>query len=75
MYDNNKPNGLIQSSAESADLFFEDGKISNVKLYGTPESEYHPEPVVMGKEKDFTLPSFIIFNNRPTKETILRTKE
>ena len=70
MYDKNKPNGLVQSSAERADLFFDEGKISNVKLYGTPESEYHPEPVIIGKEKDFTLPSFIIFNNRPTKETI-----
>lgn len=75
MYENEKPNGLVQSSADRADLLFDDGKISNVKLYGTPESEYNPEPVITGKEKDFTLPSFIIFDNRPTKETILKTKE
>lgn len=75
MYENEEPNGLVQSSAERADLFFEEGKISTVKLYGTPESEYHPEPVILGKEKDFTLPSFIIFNNRPTKEQILKTKK
>ncbi|OGU33784.1 MAG: hypothetical protein A2068_10085 [Ignavibacteria bacterium GWB2_35_6b] len=75
MYENEEPNGLVQSSSDKADLLFEDGKISSVKLYGTPESEFHPEPVILGKEKDFTLPSFIIFNNRPTKEQILKTKK
>lgn len=71
MYDKNEPNGLIQSSAEKADLYFEEGKISNVKLYGSPQSDYHPESVIIGKEKDFTLPSFFIYNNKPNKETIL----
>ena len=72
LYEENEPNGLVKSSAEKADLFFDEGKIVNVKLYGTPESEYHPEPAIIGKEKDFILPSFVIFNNRPSKENILK---
>ena len=75
LYDKEEPNGLVKSSADKADLIFDNGKIAKVKLYGTPESEYHPESVIVGKEKDFTLPSFIIYNNRPTKETISKTKK
>ena len=67
MYDDDKPNGLIQSSAESAKLFFNENKVEDVRLYGLPASEYHPEPVVKGNELDFTLPAFIIFTNRPLR--------
>lgn len=67
MYDDGKPNGLIQSSAESAKLFFGENKVEDVRLYGIPASEYHPEPLVKGNELDFTLPSFIIFGNRPAR--------
>ncbi|MFH1196196.1 MAG: OstA-like protein [bacterium] len=70
-YDDGKPNGLIKSSSNNAKIFFEDKKVVDVRLYGSPSSEYHPENLVEGKEKDFTLPSFLIFNNRPIKEKMI----
>lgn len=72
MYDDdNEPNGLIKSSSENAKIFFTDGKVTDVKLYVKPSSEFHPENLITGKEKDFTIPSFRIFSNKPTKESLL----
>ena len=64
-------NGLIKSSSESAVIKFENNAVSDVRLYGSPVSEYHPETVVTGKEKDFTIPSFIIRTGRPEKKLFL----
>ena len=66
-----EPSGLIKSSAQSAVIYFEDSAVERVKLYGSPDSEYHPENMIVGKEKDFTLPTFIIYEGRPDKESIL----
>ena len=49
--------------------------MSEVKMYGTPASEYHPENLVKGNEKDFTLPSFKVYLNRPKKESILQLRK
>lgn len=73
MYEDGEPSGLIQSSGEEINLYFENDEIVNVKMYGSPVSEYHPEKMVVGKELDFTLPSFIIFKNKPKKEDLLKT--
>jgi lipopolysaccharide export system protein LptA len=73
MYEDGEPSGLIQSSAEDAILYFEDNEIVNVKMYGSPVSEYHPEKLIKGKELDFTLPSFIIYKNKPQKEELIKT--
>lgn len=70
-YDEGKPNGLIKSSAEDAKIYFEDNSAEQVNMYGQPISEYHPENTVNGKELDFTLPMFIIYENRPKKENLL----
>jgi lipopolysaccharide export system protein LptA len=71
LYDKGEANGLIKSSGKAAKIYFENGKVSKVKLFGSPESEYHPEKLIEGKEQDFTLPTFILYKNRPTKkETI-----
>ncbi len=72
LYDDNTPNGLTKSSSESAKIYFDDNKVSQVKLYGTPNSEYYPERLVVGNELAFTLPGYIIFNNRPAKEELLK---
>ena len=72
MYNDDKePNGLIKSSSENAKIFFKDGQISDVKLYIKPLSEFHPENMIKGKEKDFTIPTFRIFSDKPTKELLL----
>ena len=64
-------NGLIKSSSESALIKFENNAVSDVRLYGSPVSEYHPETVVTGNEKDFTIPSFMIRKGRPVKKLFL----
>lgn len=72
-YDSNEPNGLTKSSSQTASILFEDKKVDQVKLYGTPVSEYYPESLVDGKELSFTLPGYVFYTNRPTKELILET--
>lgn len=75
LYEDGEPNGLLKSSSEEAKIFFKDNGVENVRLYGNPVSEYHPENLVQGKEKDFTLPTFIIIPNKPAKEELLKNKE
>jgi lipopolysaccharide export system protein LptA len=70
--DEQKPNGLTQSSAESADINFNKRKVSEVRLYGSPKSDYYPENMVAGKEQNFALPGFRLFENRPYKKELLK---
>lgn len=67
MYEEEEPSGLIKSSSQKAKIFFEDGQVVDVRLYESVLSEYHPENLVQGKEREFTLPQFIIHENRPKK--------
>lgn len=72
LYEDNLPNGLIKSSSQSAAIKFENKKVSEVRLYGIPNSEYHPENQVQGKELSFTLPEYVLHKNRPVKEKLLK---
>lgn len=72
LYEDSTANGLTKSSAMSATILFEDNQVSEVKLYGKPTSEYHPENQVVGKEKSFTLPKFKFYKNRPRKNNLLK---
>ncbi len=72
LYEDSTANGLTKSSAMSATILFEDNQVSEVKLYGKPTSEYHPENQVVGKEKAFTLPKFKFYKNRPVKNNLLK---
>lgn len=74
LYDGKEANGLVKSSSEKGKLFFNEKKIEDVKLYGSVVSDYNPENIILGKEKDFTLPGFVIYKNKPRKEEFL-TKE
>lgn len=71
MYEEEEPNGLIKSSSEQAKIIFKNKSVSDVRFYGKPVSEFHPENVISGKEKDYTIPTFRIFTNKPTKENLL----
>lgn len=71
MYEDDEPNGLLKSSSEQAKIYFKNKKVADVRLYGKPVSEYHPENLIIGKEKDFTIPTFRIYSDRPTKENLL----
>ncbi len=68
MFEDKDPNGLLKSSANEIKIYFEDNRVSEVKMYGSPVSEFHPENLVKGHEKDFTLPTFVIYNNKPNKK-------
>lgn len=71
LFEDDEPNGLMKSSAEKAVILFKNNSVEDVKFYGNAATEYHPENLIEGKEKDFTIPSFMIIKNRPTKESIL----
>ncbi len=71
LYDKDEPNGLIKSSSDKAKIYFEESRIYDVRLYGSPASEYHPENLVEENELEFVLPAFIIYNNKPNKNNIL----
>jgi lipopolysaccharide export system protein LptA len=71
LYEEDEPNGLTKSSATNAVIGFEDKKVSQVFLYVSPVSEYYPENQVSGKELSFTLPRFSIYDNRPSKVSML----
>jgi lipopolysaccharide export system protein LptA len=75
MLEDNEPNGLLKSSSERAKILFKDKAVNDVRLYGKPVSEYHPENMIKGKEKDFTIPTFKIYNNKPTKENLLLNRK
>ncbi|GAB6282712.1 MAG: hypothetical protein STSR0008_14580 [Ignavibacterium sp.] len=71
LYEENEPNGLIKSSSIDAKIIFEDKKINEVKLYGEPKSDYHPENLIVEKPQDYFLPKFIYYDNKPIKDILL----
>lgn len=75
MYEDEEPNGLIKSSSERAKIIFKNKNVSDVRFYGKPVSEFHPENIIKGKEKDFTIPTFRLFKNKPTKESLLLSRK
>jgi len=75
LYERDEGNGLIKSSGDFAEIIFEENKVIEVNMSGTPASEFHPENLVFGNEKEFTLPQFKIIKNRPTVERIIGSKK
>jgi len=71
LFEDGEPNGLLKSSSENAFIYFNENEVSDVKFYGNPSSEYHPENIIIGKEKEFTIPTFRIIENRPNRESFL----
>jgi lipopolysaccharide export system protein LptA len=72
LFDDHTKNGLTKSSSERAIIDFVNKRVNEVKLYGSPTSEYYPEKMVSGKEPAFTLPHYIFYNNRPQKSQLLK---
>ncbi|MEN8194282.1 MAG: OstA-like protein [Bacteroidota bacterium] len=72
LYEEGKPNGLLKSSSQRAQMIFEDNAVVDVRLFQSVESEYHPENLITDKLKDFTLPTFIIYNNKPDLKELLK---
>ncbi|MFA7227583.1 MAG: OstA-like protein [Melioribacteraceae bacterium] len=70
-YEDDEPNGLIKSSAERAKIVFQNKSVSEVRFYGKPVTEFHPENIIKGKEKDFTIPTFRLYSGKPTQKELL----
>lgn len=71
MYDEGEKNGLLKSSSKDMKVYFDSSKVVDVKMYGEPLSEYHPENLVETNERDFTLPSFVVYDKKPNKQKLL----
>jgi lipopolysaccharide export system protein LptA len=71
LYDEDTPNGLVKSTAHSTVIVFNENEVDQVKLFGSPTSEYHPENKVEGLERTFTLPKFVFRENRPVKKDFI----
>ena len=71
MYEDNEPNGLIKASSKDASIEFENKKVTTVRLYSDPKSDYYPENLITGKEKEFVIPKFMIYESKPVKEKML----
>lgn len=71
VYEEEAGNGVIKASGLNAALYFKDKKVETVKFSGEPASEYHPEVLLAGNEKSFTLPGFFIKGGRPDRDDML----
>ncbi len=77
-YDGKEPNGLTKSSSQNAVILFgnpslrdKNSKVDEIRLYGSPNSEYYPEKLVKGKEEGFVLARYVAFKQKPAKEILL----
>ena len=75
LYDDEVPNGLTKSTAHKAVIVFKENEIDQVRLYGSPTSEYYPEAKVDGLERTFTLPKFVLKENRPLKKDFFNQRK
>ncbi len=73
LYEDDERNGLTKSSAESADIRFSDNQVSEVRLFGSPTSDYFPENMVEDREAEYLLPKYVIYKNKPYKDKLLKT--
>jgi lipopolysaccharide export system protein LptA len=67
MYDGETANGLTKSNSASTTVIFDNNEVTEVKLYKDPASEYYPEKQITGNEKEYLLPRFVVYKNKPTK--------
>lgn len=74
LYEDEEPSGLIKASALEAVIIFNEDLVDEVRLYGLPNSEYHPENLIIGKEKFFFLPQFVVYNYKPEKNQLLKSR-
>lgn len=73
LYEDDTPNGLTKSSSQSAEITFSDNQVSEVRLFGSPTSDYYPENMIEGNEVTYLLPQFVLFANKPEKTKLLKS--
>lgn len=71
-YENNAGNGLTKSSSQNALILFKNRKTDQIKMQGFVKSDLYPEKMVEHRELSYTLPGYVLFTNRPTKEDLIK---
>jgi len=69
-YEDTAANGVTTSTGDRITLLFDEGRVRSISIVGGVEGEYHPEPLVVGREGEFRVPGFLLRPNRPTKNNL-----
>jgi len=65
-----EPDGIISVSADNITIEMLDGKAETIIMTNQVPGEYHPEPIIVGREKEFYLPYFKWSDLRPKQAEI-----
>ncbi len=69
-YEDTAANGVTTSTGDRITLLFDEGRVRSISIVGGVEGEFHPEPLVVGREGEFRVPGFLLRPNRPTKNNL-----
>ena len=69
-YEDTAANGVTTSTGDRITLLFDEGRVRSISIVGGVEGEYHPEPLVVGREEEFRVPGFLLRPNRPTMNNL-----
>ncbi len=69
-YEDTAANGVTTSTGDRITLLFDEGRVRSIGIVGGVEGEYHPEPLVAGKETEFRVPGFLLRLDRPAMNNI-----
>lgn len=69
-YEDTAANGVTTSTGDRITLLFDGGRVRSISIIGGVEGEYHPEPLVAGREAEFRVPGFLVRPNRPSMNNL-----
>jgi hypothetical protein len=69
-YEDTAANGVTTSTGDRITLLFDEGRVRSISIVGGVEGEYHPEPLVVGRETEFRVPGFLLRRDRPTMNNL-----
>jgi lipopolysaccharide export system protein LptA len=69
-YEDTAANGVTTSTGDRITLLFDEGRVRSISIQGGVEGEYHPEPLVVGREAEFRVPGFLFRPDRPTMNNL-----
>jgi hypothetical protein len=69
-YEDTVANGVTTSTGDRITLLFDEGRVRSISIVGGVEGEYHPEPLVQGREKEFRVPGFLLRPARPSMNNL-----
>ncbi len=69
-YEDTAANGVTTSTGDRITLLFDEGRVRSIGIIGGVEGEYHPEPLVAGRETEFRVPGFLLRLDRPAMNNI-----